>query len=164
MSNLGDQPPMTESTLDDPTGDREPNSRLRIALVVLVVVIAAAVAILALNTDDDDVKPQGATTTTESNSQTTATTAADPDLAGHFSGTGDDTSESFEVTDNWEIRWQAADSPFEVELFTEDGSSRGTIVTSSGDVEGSTFVVEAGRFYLMVRTTGDWSVDIVDPG
>lgn len=79
-----------------------------------------------------------------------------------FAGSGDDTTDTFAVVGNWEIRWEATGGEsFEVELFREDGQSRGVVITDEGEGDGSTFVSEEGTFYLEVTTDSDWTIDIV---
>jgi hypothetical protein len=86
------------------------------------------------------------------------------DGVAQFSGNGDDTTDSFEVAGNWQIEWETSGESFQVELFTEDGSSRGVIVDSAGEAEGGTFVTEGGKFYLEVTADDDWTILILDGG
>jgi hypothetical protein len=141
---------------------RPPSSRRWLIWVGIAVVVALLVAGGLLLANDDDGDDGGGsekvTQTTEAGSEGSDETRG---VTEHFSGNGDDTTDVFEVAENWEVRWKTTGASFELELFTEDDTSRGTIVTASDEPDGSTFVVEGGRFSLAVRTDGDWSVDIV---
>ncbi|MFL6205083.1 MAG: hypothetical protein ACJ739_07000 [Acidimicrobiales bacterium] len=147
-------------------GDDEPapSSRrwLLWAGIAVVLLLLVAGALVLVNDDgDDDGGSEKVTETTETTDPGSDGAEGARGVTDQFSGTGDDRTEVFEVAENWEVRWKASGSSFELELFTEDDTSRGTIVTASDEAEGSTFVVEGGRFYLAVTTDGDWSVDIV---
>ncbi len=77
-------------------------------------------------------------------------------------GEGDTFTDGFDAPENWELRWEVeGDGPFIVELFTEDDVSRGTIVNAGEENEGSTFVSERGRFYLLISTEKHWDVKVM---
>lgn len=64
----------------------------------------------------------------------------------------------------WELRWQAPEAEsFSVELFNEAEESRGVLIEDSEDSESSTFVSEAGSFYLEVSSDSDWSLSVIGP-
>jgi hypothetical protein len=157
MSELEDREPGAAP----PAEEHGRSSRRRLVWLAIAVVVAVLVAGGLLLVNDDDGDDGGAAQVTET---TEPGSDASEDVQGvtdQFSGSGDDTTEVFEVAENWEVRWTSTGSSFTLELFTEDDTSRGTIVTASDQAEGSTFVVEGGRFYIAVTTDGDWSLDIV---
>lgn len=152
---------------------RAPGRRRTALLVVLVVALVAAAALVFSITRDDDhqtAEPQRSeeestesTETTESTESASETTPAALTLL-ELDGSGDETSEVFEAALNWELRWKAPDAEsFSVELFNEEGESRGVLIEDSEDPDGSTFVSEAGSFYLEVTSDGDWSISVIGP-
>lgn len=77
-------------------------------------------------------------------------------------GTDEAISDHFEVKGNWELRWESrGQGPFSVELFTDDGTSRGIIVQGEGGEEGSAFASEEGRFSLLITAEGPWAIRVL---
>jgi hypothetical protein len=147
---------------DNRTHDAERHSRRRRGRAAFVVVAAAVIglAVVAVATRSDDTPAaRDRTTTTDA---TTPPTPGEPGLVATFSGSGNDTTDEFEVGPNWEVRWQASGpGPFSVELFTTTGQSRGRIVDRADRTEGATFIVESGRFTLQVSADGEWSIRVI---
>lgn len=77
-------------------------------------------------------------------------------------GEGEAISDHFEVEGNWELRWESRGSgAFSVELFSDDGASRGIIAQGEGGEDGSAFASEEGRFSLLITAEGPWSIRVL---
>lgn len=123
----------------------------------------AAVALSGCSSDDsdNDTGDSGATTTTPV-AASSEPAGAQVEPVAEFSGEGNETTESFDVEVNWELRWRVSEGErFAVELLTNDDVSRGHVVDATDKSEGTTFVSEAGEFKLRVSSDAPWSVQIV---
>lgn len=132
--------------------------RLARGAIAAVVAVAVAVAAVVWSTDDEGSgsgeRPAGTATTVDK--LPTAGSIAE------LTGTGDQQTDVFEAATNWELRWStAAAGSFTVELFAEDGTSRGVIVDEPARTSGSVFVSEEGSFYLAVTADTAWELEIL---
>ncbi len=127
--------------------------------VVALVVVAASVGLPGCSSDGSEATPDGSATTAATPS-TNSEAKVGP--VAEFSGSGDETTETFRAAANWELRWRVAEGgPFAIELLTKDGESRGRIVDGGDNMEGTTFVSDEGEFKLNVSAGGDWSVQLL---
>ena len=88
---------------------------------------------------------------------TASSTPARTDVAS-FSGDGDEVTESFLVTEPWQIHWET-----EGEIFTfAIGGDRdyGVVIEQDGPGSGVTSPVGSGTFHLEVNAEGPWRVQI----
>jgi len=75
-----------------------------------------------------------------------------------FSGTGDDVTESFSVTEPWQIHWETDGETFS---FAIDGDrDYGVVIEQDGPGSGVTSPVGSGTFYIEVMAEGPWRVQI----
>jgi hypothetical protein len=76
-----------------------------------------------------------------------------------FSGDGDQTTESFEVRQGWQIQWQH-DRKFAMAI--RGDRDFGTVIDEKGKAgSGVTSPVGAGTFYLEITANGPWQVTII---
>ena len=138
---------------------RRPRRAILFVVNAVIVVVAVVAFLLTRDADEtsDSVVPVERSTSTSEDSPPAV------DSLVELEGAGDDTTDVFAADLNWELRWSVGgeDAHFEVELFSEDGESRGVVIQDREESEGSTFVSEAGSFYLEVRSDGDWTIDIL---
>jgi hypothetical protein len=148
---------------DETTGGSTPAGRegRRSLLLVAILVVAVVVGVTLWRSGDG---PEHQATATKD----PAATPPDHDVVGlvaDASGRGNDTGEIFEVTSNWELRWtRDGQGPFEIELLTESGVSRGVVVRGEDRPQGSTFLSETGRLRLKVTASDPWTTKVVAPG
>ncbi len=79
-----------------------------------------------------------------------------------FSGTGDRTTESFQVDDGWAVEWTTDDERFQATL--RDTLSGIPSLTANPVDPGSGRVVYArgGTFQFEVETEGSWTIEVFD--
>ena len=78
-----------------------------------------------------------------------------------FSGSGGKNTRPFNVSDEWEIQWDATGDIFQIFLYSSDGELVGVAANQSSSGKGSSYQPKAGRYYLQVNALGGWTVDIV---
>ena len=75
-----------------------------------------------------------------------------------FSGDGDDMTESFSVTEPWQIHWETEGETF---TFAIAGDREyGVVIEQDGPGSGVTSPVGSGTFHLEVTAEGRWRVQI----
>lgn len=134
----------------EPGATNARRSRRGVVLIaVLAVVVVAAIAALIVSQRDD------------SHSPASPTRGAPPaERVAKLSGTGDQTTKSFQVKKGWEIRWATTGTTFKFAI-TGDRDF-GTVVDHQGAGGGSTYPIGSGTFRLQVSADGPWTVRIVD--
>ena len=156
-----------------PSRGRVPRAALILLGVLLMAVVVLSAFLLARDGEEPQAPPTAATPTESAPSDTSSSEATSSEAApseglgatveeiASFSGSGPDTTDSFEAAENWELRWEAQNPVgFGVELLTADETSRGQVVQGGEDASGATFVSEEGEFRLRVTADGDWSVTV----
>jgi hypothetical protein len=83
------------------------------------------------------------------------------ELVISFSGNGGKNTRPFNVSDEWEIRWDVSGDIFQLFLYSSNGELVGVAANQSRSGKGSSYQPKAGRYYLQVNALGDWTVDIV---
>lgn len=80
-----------------------------------------------------------------------------------FSGDGNRNTRPFQVEDNWEIQWITNDEYFfNINLRRQDGTLEQVSFASPVSAgAGNSFYPTGGRYYLQIRSNGDWSIRIV---
>ena len=88
---------------------------------------------------------------------TATNTPARTDVAS-FSGDGDEVTESFSVTEPWQIHWETEGETFTFAI----GGDRdyGVVIEQDGPGSGVTSPVGSGTFHLEVVAEGPWRVQI----
>lgn len=126
--------------------------------LLLVAAVTAAVLVWVITARDD-----APATDSGAKGEPTATTSADtPRQVKQFSGSGDLTTEPFQVANTWELRWSAsAGSGFTIELLTQNGTSRGQIVIADQPSSKPIFINEVGEFTLKVTAEKPWTAQIL---
>lgn len=94
-----------------------------------------------------------------------AATSSDPGVPNAvvtIKGSGNDTTEPFDVDPGWQIQWRADAGSF---ALTVSGTiDLGTIVDESGPAVGVTSIGAGGTYRIDVTAEGAWSVTIVQGG
>jgi hypothetical protein len=78
-----------------------------------------------------------------------------------FNGADTLTTDPFQTSDNWEVRWDSA-APLNIRLLSSDGA---VVAGMSGTGTGSFYQPKGGSFYLQVNPTdrtGPWHVRVVE--
>jgi hypothetical protein len=75
-----------------------------------------------------------------------------------FSGDGDDMTESFTVTEPWQIHWETEGETFTFAIGGE--RDYGVVIEQDGPGSGVTSPVGSGTFHLEVAAEGPWRVQI----
>lgn len=85
-------------------------------------------------------------------------------LVARVSGAGSMRTQSFSVSGPWRVRWESAARIFFLSAF-EAGAARSTsrsVLAGPGDpTAGAATFERGGRYYLVVQSTGPWSVTIL---
>lgn len=85
-------------------------------------------------------------------------------LVTRISGAGSMRTQSFSVSGTWRVRWESAARIFFLSAF-EAGAARSTspaVLAGPGDpTAGAATFDRGGRYYLVVQSTGPWSVTIL---
>lgn len=130
----------------------------RAAISVLLVLIFA----LGCTRGTTSQPPSGEASPPQSDAATDEASQPQGDVILELEGDGEAISDHFSVKGNWELRWESRGSgPFTVELFTDDGTSRGIIVQGEGGKDGSAFASEEGSFSLLITAEGPWSIRVL---
>jgi hypothetical protein len=75
-----------------------------------------------------------------------------------FNGDGDQTTDSFEVRDQWQVHWENSGESFAFAI--KGDQDLGTIVEQDGPGSGVTSVVAGGTFHLEITAEGPWEIRI----
>ena len=127
---------------EEGTGDRRSGRRLTVALL-LVLIAAVAVGGYWFVTQGPGVallSPQGSTVV-------------------ELSGTGDQSTDTFQVRGGWEIHWETTGERFALAIVGDQ--DLGTVVGREEPGSGVTFRAEAGTYRVEVSAAGPWSLRIV---
>jgi hypothetical protein len=89
--------------------------------------------------------------------------ALEPLVVTEFVGEGDETTDTFEVEDGWEMRWETTGESFQVELLEVGGDSLGKVIDHKGEGGGSAYPSAEGELELAVSAEGPWSVRVITP-
>jgi hypothetical protein len=76
-----------------------------------------------------------------------------------ISGSGDLTSEPFEVREGWQLQWQTEGEAFTVAI--RGDQDFGTIIDQPGSASGVTSPVPTGTFRIEVTAVGPWSIQVL---
>jgi hypothetical protein len=75
-----------------------------------------------------------------------------------ISGSGDLTSEPFEVREGWQVQWQTEGEAFTFAI--RGDQDLGTIIDEQGPASGVTSPVPTGTFRIEVSAVGPWSIQV----
>jgi hypothetical protein len=75
-----------------------------------------------------------------------------------FSGDGDDVTESFSVTEPWQIHWETEGPAFTFAIAGD--RDYGVVIEQDGPGSGVTSPVGSGTFHLEVTADGPWRVQV----
>jgi hypothetical protein len=133
--------PHPEGSRVQPAAHVQPRRRgPAIAIVLVVLAVAAVGAYFLLKPDSDDGPPQRR-------------------VVASFSGSGNDTTQTFRVTKPWRIEWRNAGKRFAIAI-TGDRDF-GTVVEREKPGAGVTTAEVAGTFRLVVKAKGAWSAKVL---
>ena len=81
----------------------------------------------------------------------------------HFAGSGQTTTLPFTIRDGWEIQWGSSKA-IQVNVYKKGNSikEKFLLVNSPTGGSGKSIHPNPGKFFLDIRSFGDWSVDIVE--
>jgi len=90
--------------------------------------------------------------------------SAQEKVAQTFNGISTLTTPSFQVQDEWEVRWDSSDA-LAITVFSKDGM---IVESASGSPKGSLFHLKGGTFSLQINSAGSgttpWHVSVVEIG
>jgi hypothetical protein len=133
--------PRTESATESRPPQGPPKRRLRLVLVVFLIAAIAVVGYVLTRPDSSDQAPPNRTT------------------VASFQGTGDDTTETFNVTKSWRIDWKSTGKRFAFAI-TGDRDF-GTVIDRKEPGSGITTAEGTGTFRLVIKAKGSWSARIL---
>lgn len=138
-------------------GGRRPAWRSPVVLVAafaLVVVVGVLLVGGLAGTEEDETAEDGTEEGTDGTVQ--------EELVDEFSGSEDDSTATFTVQGEWEVRWETEGDAFQVNLVDEDGEELQTVVDHEGQGGGSNYLTRDGTYSLDVTADGDWSIRVFE--
>jgi hypothetical protein len=78
-----------------------------------------------------------------------------------ISGSSDQTSEPFVVTEGWQIQWQIESGQLQFGLKGDQNID--SIIDYLGPASGITSPVPVGTFRLVVKASGPWAITVLQP-
>lgn len=85
--------------------------------------------------------------------------SADPNVVAELAGDGDETTDSFDVDEGWQIHWENTGERF---AFAITGDTDfGTVIEQDGPGNGITSPVGSGTFQMEVSAEGSWEIQII---
>ena len=132
--------PRPESTADNRPSGRPPKRRAWLVIAFVIAAIAIG-GYLLTKTDPADKAPPKRTT------------------VASFQGTGDETTEKFDVTKSWRIDWKSSGKRFAFAI-TGDRDF-GTVIDRKKPGSGITTAEGTGTYRLVIKAKGAWSVRIL---
>ncbi|SDL53460.1 hypothetical protein [Halarsenatibacter silvermanii] len=84
------------------------------------------------------------------------------DLPARYRGDDDQVTDIYELESPWEVRWESRGRIFRLYVYDEEGDRIDAAANTSRGGEGIYTGNESGKYYLEIRATGDWRLEIKD--